>query len=111
MNATALKIAALTWEGAPDDPMEYAHPCPHCGELPEWERDGKFSSRHRLNCCNTNGSARGYYRGQEADAVIAWNEAVARETEALRWAKEEAESEARHAAEDAWVDANLPMVA
>lgn len=111
MNASAMKIAELVWNGPPDDPMEYALDCPHCGETPEWERDGKYSSRLRLNCCRINNASHGYYKGREADAVINWNEAVAWETEALRWAKEEAESEARHAAEDAWVDAHIPAAA
>jgi len=107
----AMAAALREWEGPPTDPLELAQPCPHCGELPEWERDGKFSARHRLNCCHTNDSARGYYGGQEIQAVIAWNKAAAIEQEVITWAQEEAEQEARRAEEDAWADANLPAAA
>lgn len=107
----SMKLAAIVWAGPPDDPLEYAWPCPHCGELPEWERDGKFSTRHRLNCCGINDGTRGYYIGHEVAAVIAWNAAVEWEKEAIAWAQEEEKQEARHAADDAWADANLMDVA
>lgn len=105
-----------TWHGWTEpaeqyDPLEDAAECPRCGELPEWERDGKWSSRHRLNCCGINNSTRGAYQGQEVKTVIAWNEAVAYEKEVILWDQEEAKTEARHEVEDKWVDENLPEVA
>lgn len=107
----AMKIASLVWDGPPDDPMEYAQPCPHCGELPEWERAGKYSPRWRLNCCHLRDYDQGHTKNQEIDEVISWNETVEWEKEGIAWAAYEREKEASHAEEDAWADANLPMPA
>jgi len=118
MNTTQNPSQTGTWRGwtepTPDyehDPLEDVLPCPHCGELPEWERDGRFSSRYRLNCCGINSIARGHYKDHEIDAVTAWNGVVEWERECIQWRREADETETRHAEEDAWADENLPMLA
>jgi hypothetical protein len=90
------------------DILKDAHQCPLCGNIPEWERDGKFLQRWRLNCCHINSWGRVFCTGKEADAIIAWNSAVDCENDAIAFAREERELKARRVDEDIWVDKNLP---